>query len=185
MEKDDDFTDWLIAREECIMDLDDEELKATRKLNGVAKESNIEEDIKRCEKLIEPQNANWIGITNQLAIAHLIEKVKELRAMCEEYCPKTERIKELEEENGILEFQNKQLENYVEELKKYNKTVSDRIVEYKKNSIPKQKVKDKIEELNNNRPYLMKFEDWRKKEYTNEDIIQNCIEVLEELLEDK
>jgi len=42
MEKDDDFTDWLIAREECIMDLDDEELKATRKLNGVAKESNIE-----------------------------------------------------------------------------------------------------------------------------------------------
>ena len=55
------------------------------------------EDIKRCEKLIEPQNANWIGITNQLAIAHLIEKVKELRAMCEEYCPKTERIKELEE----------------------------------------------------------------------------------------
>ena len=98
MEKDDDFTDWLIAREECIMDLDDEELKATRKLNGVDKESNIEEDIKRCEKLIEPQNANWIGITNQLAIAHLIEKVKELRAMCEEYCPKTERIKELEEE---------------------------------------------------------------------------------------
>lgn len=98
MEKDDDFTDWLIAREECIMDLDDEELKATRKLNGVDKESNIEEDIKRCEKLIEPQNANWIGITNQLAIAHLIEKVKELRAMCEEYCPKTERIKEIEEE---------------------------------------------------------------------------------------
>lgn len=80
------------------MDLDDEELEATRKLNGVAKESNIEEDIKRCEKLIEPQNANWIGITNQLAIAHLIEKVKELRAMCEEYCPKAERIKELEEE---------------------------------------------------------------------------------------
>ena len=40
---DDDFEDWLIAREECVMDLDDEELKATRKLNGVAKENNIEE----------------------------------------------------------------------------------------------------------------------------------------------
>ena len=35
---DDDFTDWLIAREECIeMELDDEELKATRKLNGADK----------------------------------------------------------------------------------------------------------------------------------------------------
>ena len=39
---------------------------------------NIEEDIKRCEKLTEPQNANWIGISNQLAIAHLIERIKEL-----------------------------------------------------------------------------------------------------------
>ena len=164
---DDDFTDWLIAREECIeMELDDEELKATRKLNGVAKESNIEEDIKRCEKLTEPQNANWIGITNQLAIAHLIEKVKELRAMCEEYCPKTERLKELEEEN-------QKYRNLVEVIRKEVKQEFE------------QKVKDKIEELNNNRPYLMKFEDWRKKEYTNEDIIQNCIEVLEELLEDK
>lgn len=40
--------------------------------------SNIEEDIKRCKKLAEPQNANWIGISNQLAITHLIEKIKEL-----------------------------------------------------------------------------------------------------------
>ena len=40
--------------------------------------SNIEEDIKRCEKLTEPQNANWIGISNQLAIVHLIERIKEL-----------------------------------------------------------------------------------------------------------
>lgn len=30
-----------------MSDLDDEELEATRKLNGVAKESDIEEDIKR------------------------------------------------------------------------------------------------------------------------------------------
>ena len=34
----DDFTDWLIAREECVeMELDDEELRATRKLNGADK----------------------------------------------------------------------------------------------------------------------------------------------------
>lgn len=41
-------------------------------------EIRIEEDIKRCKKLAEPQNANWIGISNQLAIAHLIERMKEL-----------------------------------------------------------------------------------------------------------
>ena len=46
---------------------------------------SIEEDIKRCEKLIEPQNANWIGITNQLAIAHVIERIKELEAKLEFY----------------------------------------------------------------------------------------------------
>ena len=40
--------------------------------------SNIEENIKRCEQLIKPEHANWIGISNQLAIAHLIERIKEL-----------------------------------------------------------------------------------------------------------
>ena len=155
MEKDDDFTDWLIAREECIMDLDDEELKATRKLNGVAKESNIEEDIKRCEKLIEPQNANWIGITNQLAIAHLIEKVKELRAMCEEYCPKTERIKELEEENHL---QRKQI-----------------MSAYDKGWILKQKVKDVLDRL-----HISDIEPWSIYKVSGDVLFD-----LKELLEDK
>ncbi|MFR7544560.1 MAG: hypothetical protein ACLUWN_01230 [Clostridia bacterium] len=36
------------------------------------------------------------------------------------------------------------LEYCVEELKKYNKTISDRVVEYKKNRIPKQKVINSI-----------------------------------------
>ena len=120
--------------------------------------SNVEEDIKRCEKLIEPQNANWIGITNQLAIAHLIEKVKELRAMCEEYCPKTERIKELEDD-----------------LYSANCIIADLT-----DSIPVQKVKDKIEELkehyntdNNIRIYTLKGS------------YELQVAVLQELLEDK
>ncbi len=53
------------------------------------------------------------------------------------------------------------------------------------NVIPVKKVQDKIKELNDNKGYLKKFRDWTEKEYTNEDIIQNCIEVLEELLEEK
>ena len=42
------------------------------------------------------------------------------------------------------------LEYCVEELKKYNKTISDRVVEYKKNRIPKRKIKDKIKEYKEN-----------------------------------
>ena len=71
-----------------MSDLDDEELEATRRLNGVAREKdkertdinvgNIKKDIKRCEELIKPEHANWIGISNQLAIAHVIERIKEL-----------------------------------------------------------------------------------------------------------
>lgn len=44
---------------------------------------NIEKDIKRCEQLIKPEHANWIGISNQLSIAHLIERIKELEAKLE------------------------------------------------------------------------------------------------------
>lgn len=125
--------------------------------------SSIEEDIKRCEKLIEPQNANWIGITNQLAIAHLIEKVKELRAMCEEYCPKTERIKELEEENRIFKDSN---------------VLVNRYFKLKDNSIPVQKVKDKIEDL--------KLSGGSNGKDNVENLARELvIEVLEELLEDK
>lgn len=46
-------------------------------------EIRIEKDIKRCEKLTEPQNANWIGMSNQLAIAHVVDRVKELEAKLE------------------------------------------------------------------------------------------------------
>ena len=143
--------------------------------------SNIEEDIKRCKKLAEPQNANWIGISNQLAITHLIEKVKELRAMCEEYCPKTERIKELEEENRIFKDSN---------------VLVNRYFKLKDNSIPVQKVKDKIEKLKTDLRFIACNKDCSKcfnKEgkalYRESDFIfcyaYHQIKILQELLEDK
>lgn len=59
-----------------------------------------------------------------------------------------------------------------------------RIQEYiNKKYISVQKVKDKIEELKNNIDYLKRFKDWNEKDYTNEDIINNILEVLQELLE--
>lgn len=129
-----------------MSDLDNEELIATRRLNGLEdnlfkEDSDIEKNIKRCEKLTEPQNANWIGISNQMAIAGVLA-----------------RIKELEEENAKLEA-----------IKRYNFE-----------SIPVQKVKEKIGEINK------KYEDSKDEngespyyypEYT--------IRVLEKLLEEK
>lgn len=46
-------------------------------------EIRIEEDIKRCEELIKTEHANWIGMSNQLAIAHVVDRVKELEAKLE------------------------------------------------------------------------------------------------------
>ena len=66
-----------------------EELIATRRLHGLNdnlfKKINTEDNIKRCEQLTKPQNANWIGISNQMAITDVLA-----------------RIKELEEENKLL-----------------------------------------------------------------------------------
>ena len=81
--------------------------------------SNIEENIKRCEQLIKPEHANWIGISNQLAIAHLIE-----------------RIKELEEENRIFALEGSRValklhieENYIPKQKV--KEIIYTIIDYK------------------------------------------------------
>ena len=99
-----DDTDYLINREESI------EYKTSDTNVG-----SIEKDIKRCEQLIKPEHASWIGISNQLAIAHLIEKIKELEAK--------------------LEF------------KSYGDLDNTQFEEYMNQFIPKQKVKDKIEQL--------------------------------------
>ena len=110
-----------------MSDLDDEELEATRKLNGVAKKSNIEKDIKRCEELIKKEHANWIGISNQLAIAHVVD-----------------RIKELEEEN-------KRLKAKIDVTNWQEKTVYESL---KERYIPKQKVKIRINEIYDNPEFL-------------------------------
>ena len=102
-----------------MSDLDDEELEATRKLNGVAKKSNIEKDIKRCEQLTKPEHANWIGISNQLAIAHVVD-----------------RVKELEEEN-------KRLKAKIDVTNWQEKTAYESL---KEKYITKQKVKNRIKE---------------------------------------
>ena len=47
---------------------------------------SIEEDVKRCNELIKVEHANWIGISNQLAISHILSEREQ----------KDKRIQELE-----------------------------------------------------------------------------------------
>lgn len=90
---------------------------------------SIEEDIKRCKELIKIEHANWIGMSNQSAISNVLAEREQDK----------KRIKQLEKENGELRERVKELE---EDLYSANKIVEEYI-----DSIPKQKIKDKIEEL--------------------------------------
>ena len=78
---------------------------------------NIEEDIERCKELIKDKHKEWIGLTNQKAIANVLEAYEKL--------------------------QNKLLDTM-----KGTKIIREETPEYiRVTYIPKQKIKDKIEEL--------------------------------------
>ena len=196
------------------MDLDDEELEATRRLNGVAKEEIDKAILRDAKKNLLDKNdteaakiivekcllGNWVivgGRTNYIKLA--------LRTLLAEREQKDKRIKELEEERQIvgMPVRNKRdgkigivlhqwengsiavLENISPRVINTHDSfdtleiITDEVkhVKTKDDSIPVQKVKDKIEE---NKRLI--------DETYSEDIIQKLTdenEILEELLEDK
>lgn len=97
---------------------------------------------------------------------------------CERRCVAIDHIlAEREEDKKKIN----KLEYRIEELKKYNKTISDRVVEYKKNCIPKQKVKEELEKAKKeNEPYEI-----HNKESRMFWINQGKIRLAKKLLEDK
>ena len=119
-----DDTDFQIEREESI------EYKKGNDTNV----GNMDKDIERCEQLIKPEHANWIGISNQLAIAHIVDRVKEVEndlttVYLKGYADAEEKYKaRIKEVESKLKESNKQLDlDYVD-----------------KNYIPVEKVKDLI-----------------------------------------
>ena len=131
-----------------MSDLDDEELEATRKLNGAAKKSNIEKDIMSEEAFNELiDNFEVVETLTEYGRKAIKQNVKKLQT----------RIKELEE--ALLKVKDKNTTLFIT----------------CRNSIPKQKIKDKIEELKN-----------AKRETTRENwhyIYTIQLKILEELLE--
>lgn len=129
---------------------------------------SIEEDVKRCKELIKIEHANWIGMSNQSAISNVLAEREQDK----------KRIKQLEKENGELRERVKELE---EDLYSANKIVEEYI-----DSIPKQKIKDKIEELKKQRRELGFKTYLRKEDMINDDREIVCkISVLEELLQEE
>lgn len=107
---------------------------------------DIEEDIKKLNKYIE------------LVIDKDYCDCNELNVIIGKHCDGSKNVAyaikntlaEREEDKKKIN----KLEYRIEELKKYNKTISDRVVEYKKNCIPKQKVKEELEKVEKeNEPY--------------------------------
>lgn len=86
---------------------------------------NIEKDIERCKELIKDRHKEWIGLTNQKAIANVLNNYEKIQ-------------------NEI-----KELRNYINPSKARisyfdTKKGTNVVIE---GFIPKQKIKDKIEEL--------------------------------------
>ena len=94
---------------------------------------DIEKDIKRCEELIKPEHSNWIGISNQLAIAHVVDRVKELEeenyvqkiALLENSVPK-QKVKDILQKNrnelfSITYLNKKQYEPFEMQVERINK----------------------------------------------------------------
>ena len=134
------------------MDLDNEELEATRS-SGI---NSIEEAIKRCKELIKPKHINWIGETNQNAIKLVLSNLEILSNL--QYSANRE-ITELKEQNRELmdEYHKKVQEviNLEQDIKILQDDLEDkRLVyidtqEFQDSYISKQKIKNKIEEFKN------------------------------------
>ena len=120
---------------------------------------------KKVEEFYMSNKTSDKNVANDSVIAH------KFAVMQQQINEKDKRIQELEKENA--------------DLKKYNKTVSDRIVEYKKNSIPTQVVIDEIDKHNEK---IEKYNEYREQgKETDVEYYENIantaiVQVLQELL---
>ena len=125
---------------------------------------SIEDDVKRCNELIKVEHANWIGISNQLAISHILAEREQMTKRYEERDDELyERVKQCNnlqteidrlylDKEELIELNRKQARQIQEleaklEFKKFGDLDNVEFEEYISQFIPKQVVIDKIEEL--------------------------------------
>lgn len=143
-------------------DLDDQELKATRKLLGLDK--GIEEDIKKLENLIVTLPNFHLGGGD--SIERILQDYKRQKQINEEH----------RKVNGELREKVKELE--IDLTTVYLKGFEDGKDKYK------QKIKDEIEELKDTLKHYDEYSKLNLLERVNIDLIDSKIEILEELLQE-
>ena len=132
---------------------------------------SIEDDVKRCNELIKVEHANWIGISNQLAISHILA---EREQMLKERDVANDSV--IAHKFAVMQQQLEQKDKQIQELEELEKANRQLDLDYvEENFIPKQKVMDKIEELIIDNRYYDKFLESRDIQYT--------IDILREILE--
>ena len=75
--------------------------------------------IERCNKLIETEHSNWIGITNQKAIETVLNMLKENSAEIHQ------KNTELAEKNAEIEKLNRQIDLIAEEINETDRGYTD------------------------------------------------------------
>lgn len=151
---------------------------------------NIEESIKYLKNI----QINSVGnketemcescIEVEQAIETIIEAYKEQDYEMEYLIREFKKIKEELDRQKEINEEHKKINGELQIILTKEKELTRVQTEYDVNKFWEDKIKEKIEELKDNIPYLSKFNDWKEEEYKNEDIINNCIQVLEELLEE-
>lgn len=164
------------------MDLDDEELKATRKLLGLDKVTDIQKNINNLKVYLKYDN-----IYQKYKIDKNINNLSDFDIFCIEHCINIDNLlqdytrqKQINEEhrkiNGELREKVKELE--IDLTTVYMKGVEDGKDKYK------QKIKDKIEELKDTLKHYDEYSKLNLLERVNIDLIDSKIEILQELLQE-
>ena len=130
----------------------------------------IEKDIERCKQLTKSEHANWIGISNQLAIVHILaerEQDKKRIQELEEYIAIAPNLDEMTATKYIVIQEEAYIRGKTEEQQKAEQIIRE-------NYIPKQVVIDKMKE---NKQILDETNngDIRERLYIENDILQELL----------
>ena len=128
---------------------------------------SIEDDVKRCNELIKVEHANWIGISNQLAISHIlaereqmiVEKKKYTIRLTDEQYRKVIENAQMDTSNdtvvahrfAVMQQQINEKDKQIQELetklefKEYGDLDNLQFEEYMNQFVPKQAIIDLIE----------------------------------------
>ena len=107
----------------------------------------IKEAIERCNELIKEKHANWIGLSNQKAIRNVLQELERLQ---KDSINKEKLIEIIDFGINATDSNDNYSIGMCNGMIYIKSVILDRDIEYKecpKNSISKDKIRDKIEEL--------------------------------------